>query len=286
LFQINKQKIPSTLFSATLSKKKPSIFKFYWSWLYNLLDVIFCVNQNDKNNFLDSGAITVNISGDTRYDQVFSRLSNPKPIKINLFKTIESEVPTFICGSTWSEDEKVIFSAASELIRKKELNVIVAPHEPDSVHLKELISLLNKFKLKFCFYSSSESWPPGEVLIIDQVGILAELYQHSQMALIGGSFKKSVHSVMEALATGNITFVGPFHQNNREALDFSLIPVDDNLRMVQLIQNSSELEKYLNYTLSNKTMFSSKTKIISEVTSRTGASEVILDWIENRTLKN
>ena len=43
------------------------------------------------------------------------------------------------------------------------------------------------------------------------------------MAFIGGSFRKTVHSVMEALGAGLKTFVGPKHKNNREAIEFQSV---------------------------------------------------------------
>lgn len=123
----------------------------------------------------------------------------------------------FIAGSTWPEDEAVLIPAFAKL-RGKNAKVIVAPHEVGADHLDKLRADIAAAGLKSILYSQAEAWPDGEILIIDRVGILAELYTWADLAFIGGSFKKQVHSVMEALAAGLPVLVGPHHRNNREAL--------------------------------------------------------------------
>jgi 3-deoxy-D-manno-octulosonic-acid transferase len=67
----------------------------------------------------------------------------------------------------------------------------------------------------------------SSALIFDQKGWLAELYQLAQVALIGGSFKEQVHSVMEALGCGLPVLVGPCYKNNREAIEFTALKWQD-----------------------------------------------------------
>src|SRR5690606_3292113 len=74
--------------------------------------------------------------------------------------------------------------------------------------------------LKYALYSSATKWQDEDVLLIDQVGILAEIYTWGNLAFVGGSFRTQVHSVMEPLAASLPVIVGPHHHNNREALTF------------------------------------------------------------------
>ncbi|MCB0390675.1 MAG: hypothetical protein KDD58_05270 [Bdellovibrionales bacterium] len=282
LYQCKIRNIPSTIFSMTLSQPKKSIFKLYWHWLYHQFSLIFCVSQDDKNNLLDSGAGLVQVIGDTRYDQVFARLENPKPLK-NLFGLHSSRI-CFIAGSTWSEDEKVILNSCHNFINNGKMKLIIAPHEPTESHLTDLTNQIKKLGLNYQFYSESSSWHEENVLIIDKVGILAELYKVSDMAFIGGSFKKSVHSVMEALATGCIVFVGPFHSNNREALEFKNITLEtaSQLNIVNTVSDQEEFSRKIHKAIeSGANANDIKLEINSLIKNKMGATEKLLTWLES-----
>ena len=59
-----------------------------------------------------------------------------------------------------------------------------------------------------------------QILILDEIGLLADVYRYSSLAFIGGSFVSKVHSVMEPLCALNPVIVGPFYENNPEAVQF------------------------------------------------------------------
>jgi 3-deoxy-D-manno-octulosonic-acid transferase len=143
---------------------------------------------------------------------------------------------------------------------------------------------------------------PYGVLLIDQVGVLADLYRLGAVAFVGGSFKDKVHSVMEPLACGCFVVTGPKINNNREALLFKNISVE-NLTAVTVVNNSDEftmaLNKIHNDLTSNDTKNSNlvntqpntnqdkhvikydlKKKLQEKVQSKQGASSKVLAWIE------
>ena len=122
----------------------------------------------------------------------------------------------------------------------------------------------------------------SHVLIIDQIGILADLYKWADWALIGGSFKGKVHSVMEALSQGCYTFVGPFHGNNREALEFKknvFFALNKKVNMVQPILKTKELIDFILASKNFEMLQDVKIKIRSEVALRSGASEKLCNEI-------
>ena len=55
----------------------------------------------------------------------------------------------------------------------------------------------------------------SNILIVDIVGILADLYKYSSVAYIGGGFSRGVHSVIEPAVYNNFIGFGP----NIEMLD-------------------------------------------------------------------
>jgi 3-deoxy-D-manno-octulosonic-acid transferase len=274
MIHVSKSKgVPRLLFSKTVNTEKTE--SFFSKSLMKQLDDIFCVTEQDQNSLLKrlKPFSAIHHTGDTRYDQCLYRLQHGqslKPLK-NFLK------PTFVAGSTWPSDERVLLPLIKEHIRQ--VSFIVAPHEPSESHLKALESQLQTGGLKFQRYTPTESWDPEAVLIIDQVGILADLYQWGQFAFIGGSMDRSVHSVMEPLAQGLLCFVGPRHQNNRESVVFQEMKIKD-MTPVQVVHSSDELLRRftaLYSSWSEDHQFGLKVA----VQQKAGASRIVLKWIEN-----
>ena len=283
LFQMRTRNLPTLLFSATLHKAKGKWLRLFWSWLYQQLSLVYCVSQSDKVNFLNMKVPVVIPIGDTRYDQVLARLATPKALKSFLQPPREDDPLTFVAGSTWEEDEAILFKACANFIKIEELRLIVAPHEPTPDHLKKLGEQLNSLGLTYQLYSQSTKWFPQHIMIIDQVGLLAEIYRCAHVAFVGGSFKKSVHSVMEPLAAGALTLVGPYHHNNREALDFKQQKLVNFglLPAVHEVRDKESLRRSLHKLIEDKaSLIGARTEIIELIKTKTGASQKIIDWLK------
>jgi len=272
--------IPSLLFSATLppsAGRVRGIGRWAARAMFENLSTVFCVSQDDLNVFKRLGfAERTHVMGDTRYDQVQERLLSPKPLREALFG--ENKIPLLVAGSTWPEDENVLLEVASEL--RGEVRFVFVPHEPTPLHLQDLIAKLERKGLKSILYSEANSWPQDSVLIVNKIGILAELYMKGRFAFVGGSFRKTVHSVMEPLAAGCVTFVGPFYHNNREALEFAriVIPGEGQMACVQPVCDAQEFTTYLRQAL--ELPASSASFIREQVALRSGKSDLVVNWCQ------
>jgi 3-deoxy-D-manno-octulosonic-acid transferase len=276
LRQAKRHHLPTLLFSATLPKnsgRARGIGRIVSRVTFGFLDHIMCVSEADKEVFKSLGAESrTEVTGDTRYDQVLARLRNPKPLKEEFFTSIPQ--PLLVAGSTWPEDEAVLIEVVRQLNGK--VRFILVPHEPTVAHLMDLESKLLKSGLKSVRYSQVCQWPGGSILLVDQMGILAELYLKGVLAFVGGSYRKTVHSVMEPLAAGCLTFVGPLHHNNREALEFKklggVIEAHDATEFIAAVTKS--LPK-----LGPSNSESAIGKILSrEIQLRSGCSELVVKW--------
>jgi 3-deoxy-D-manno-octulosonic-acid transferase len=156
-----------------------------------------------------------------------------------------------ILGSTWPQDEAVWIPAFCELLRKGNLGrVILAPHEISSQRLEDIQNQLRAQQVTFCLYStlsnsSLQNETSYKVLILDQIGILPEIYAFGDIAFVGGSFRGKVHSVMEPLAWGLPVATGPFFSNNREALDFSKKTFSKNIFMVTPVFSTQDCLQWI-----------------------------------------
>ncbi|MCH8328565.1 MAG: hypothetical protein IID15_08610 [Candidatus Marinimicrobia bacterium] len=68
------------------------------------------------------------------------------------------------------------------------------------------------------FYGRSNGhFGDDQVLVVDGVGYLAELYYHGVIAYVGGGFGVHIHNVMEPAIASVPVFFGPRHNKSDEA---------------------------------------------------------------------
>jgi len=280
LCQTRVKNIPTYLFSATFPKNSSWIARLWKKSVLALVEQVYCVSFEDYDfaiKKLKMNPSKISVLGDTRYDQVLFRLSSPKPLSDYL----KPQGPTLVAGSTWPEDEKILLPALAPLIKEQKLNLILVPHEPTPEHISSLKSQLDKMGLNYDVYSSAQN--PSPVLLVDKMGVLADLYSWGNLAFVGGSFKKTVHSVMEPLAHGALTFVGPYFENNREAVEFQSVNVTSQLSAVECGQNSAELQAEIKSALPELSS-DLKKKITDVIVSKTGASAKLAQILTNKLL--
>lgn len=276
------RKIPSLLFAATFaenSSRLKGLSGKITEWALNALNGIHCVSAEDLNQLQRLHIRTpVAVHGDTRFDQVFHRLLHPKLLKEGLRPS--GELPVFVAGSTWPEDERVLIPALSSF--KNRCKIILVPHEIHKTHLDALAELLKQNNLSFCFYRDSSEWKSEDVLIVDEVGILAELYTWGTLAFVGGSFRKQIHSVMEPLAAGLPVLVGPYHANNREALHFKNKKIA-GLPVVQEVKTTADFAAQLQGLIDHTpTDFSQKLK--QELEQHRSSSLQVVEWCKKNSI--
>jgi 3-deoxy-D-manno-octulosonic-acid transferase len=296
-------KVPTLLFSATfhaLSGRVGSAGGRLTRAIYPLLSEAHGVTQDDCNLLKKFGVTKTLCAGDTRYDQVLKRLDEKRPLIPGIRSILRREI--LVAGSVWQEDlNQILPGLLKEIENDQAFSVILVPHETSSREISRISSDLRKRGVRFATYSQLErgdaiSKVGLQVLVVDRVGILAELYQMGALAFVGGSFKKTVHSVMEPLAAGCVCLVGPLHLNNREALDFQsdqlfqetgLPPWQFDFSPVISVQSANDFAEKLSqvrtalHTNRDSTSTQTQDQIKELVRRRGGATQKALDWIES-----
>jgi len=159
------------------------------------------------------------ITGDTRYDQVLFR-SREKKLDGVLPHVWHEGKKTFVAGSIWPEDAAVILSAfAASRKQISDLRIMIVPHEPTPEHVKEIETMCTSSELVAATLSQWRDGDQSPVLIIDRIGILANLYGVGQVAFVGGSFGPGIHNVLEAAVHGLPVLFGPRMRNSAEAIE-------------------------------------------------------------------
>lgn len=287
LWQCHKKNVPTILVAATFapgSKKMSWLGKIFLRQCLPLLSRICLVSEQDKKMIQEDFAdLDFLVGGDPRYDQVEYRIKKQtKSLPENIVQWAKE--PLFIAGSTWPEDEEVLLTAFQKTSAKRyelfpaDLKLIIVPHETEETHLRQLSIRLEKLAIPYQYFSQTKNHDQfiaidnkTQVLIFDQKGYLLDLYRLAGLAFIGGSFKKQVHSVMEAIGHGAMVLVGPYHQNNREAIEFQKIKVCGQT-VVQSVQDSEDLsQKVISYFKINEPNL--RNEVQKEFFNKTKATE-------------
>lgn len=205
--------------------------RFLLSPGYGRLHAVGAVAEGDAARFplLGVRAGAVRVTGDARFDQVWARVRalegdrgfESKPL-LRLLR--DPDVVTVVAGSTWPSDEARLVPAFARVLAERPVRLIAAPHEPDEAHLKGLERVLDAAGLRHArlkeVEESGRSLP--DVIVVDRVGVLADLYAIADVAYVGGGFHGAgLHSVVEPAALGVPVLFGPRHGNAREADDLA-----------------------------------------------------------------
>lgn len=210
------------LISATLagaSSRRGGVAAALLRDAYARLDRVGAISDDDAERLVELGvpAAHVSVTGDTRYDQVWARAAAAK-LDSPLLAPLRSGRPTLVAGSTWPADERHLLEAWRRMHeRHPEVRMIVAPHEPTAEHLAPIERWCEQESL-ICARLGSTDASEADVVIVDRVGVLGDLYALADVAFVGGGFHAAgLHSVLEPAAFGAPVVFGPRHANSRDA---------------------------------------------------------------------
>ena len=225
----------------------------------------------------------VTVAGDTRFDRMAQIVETQKAKaetaadpRLELVRTfVQGAERVIVAGSTWPKDEALLAqyidqANANGLLTNVKL--ILAPHEIDETHLHYIFNLLQGRMLRLT-RANTVNIAHTQVLVVDTIGLLAQIYQFGHVAYIGGGFGVGIHNTIEAAVWGKPVLFGPNYLHFREAK--GLIEAG----AARSIKNYRQLEDALETALANHTEIG--TKAAAYVQSELGATEKIYKDIFN-----
>ena len=191
------------------------LFRSYGKWVFDLvrkLDGFMVVDQQSEQLLLENGFKNISCVGDLRMDRV---LSNSKEIKpIFAIESYLNGEKCFVAGSTWPEDYPLFLNY---LIDYTSTKIIIVPHEVNSNTVSKIKSLINEEIAVWSTFNSAQD-VDRRILVIDSVGLLAQIYQYAHWAYVGGGMSnKGLHNILEPAVFGTPVFIGKNFQDFKEA---------------------------------------------------------------------
>ena len=212
------------LISATLahsSSRRSPLASALLREAYARLERVGAISSEDADRLIALGvpSARVSVTGDTRYDQVWARAQGVNR-ESALLAPLATDRFTLVAGSTWPADEAQLLPAWSRLARHHAAprpRLVIAPHEPTAVHVAPIERWASSERLRAARLAEPAA-ADADVIIVDRVGVLGDLYALADVAFVGGGFHAAgLHSVLEPAAFGAPVLFGPLHHASRDA---------------------------------------------------------------------
>lgn len=246
-------------------------FSWYGKWFAKQLknfEHFFVQNQQTANLLNKIGYKNVTISGDTRFDRVMTIANNAKSFT-EIEKFCEGNQKIILAGSSWLADEKIIQQAVKNL----DIKLIIAPHVVGENHINEIQQL---FPEAILYSELANNDKKSNVLIINCIGILSNLYQYCDIAYIGGGFGVGIHNTLEAATFGKPICFGTNYHKFQEAIDLI------NLKAAYSISNQEELKQVLETLLNKEKIYNQSAEASKDyVKTKIGACKKIIEHLKN-----
>lgn len=220
IWQAHKAEIPIFLVNASLgseSSRLKGLAKIFFRQLYKYFTEIYAIGEEDKKRFESNfNEVRVFNIGDTKFDQVLIRKEWAKHKNL-IDRNWLGQNLILLLGSVWAEDLVNLKEAVKKLYQNKaNLKLVIVPHQPQEQMIRELVEFFGRANTRL--FSNPQFEPSSRILIVDIVGILADLYKYAHIAYVGGSFKQGIHNVMEPAIYGIPVVYGPQYENSYDAV--------------------------------------------------------------------
>ncbi len=219
-----RRRVPVGMISATLSEgsgRRGAVAAALSREAYASLRAVGAIDEADAARLVQIGvqASAISVAGDTRYDQVWARAQQVAVAAPWLDRFRTTPRVTLVAGSTWPADDAVLLPAWREAAARwpGALRLIIAPHEPSATHLQPIERWAADAGLR-CARLDAPDDDSADVVLVDRVGVLGDLYALADAAFVGGGFHGAgLHSVLEPAAFGAPVIFGMQYGNSRDA---------------------------------------------------------------------
>lgn len=229
LFLVAKKKGAKTLLiNARISDKSYKSYKrfsFFYKKIFQNIDKVFAQSEVDKSRLEELGATNIEVIGNIKLAQL------PK-VNVNLEKPKQVIITA---ASTHENEEKLILDA----FKKEQGKLIIVPRHPERFEKVDFLirEFIKEKNISYQRYSIKDDFD-SDIILVDKMGILNDIYSISDVVILGGAFEKiGGHNPIEP-AFFNCKIISGKNIFNQKSLF-------DCIKNYYLIEND-ELGDYLN----------------------------------------
>ena len=190
-------------------------------WRFHDID-FFCVQNQLFANRLQQLGIEkhrISVTGSMKADCFIQPLSEKEKEDLRNSLGITKGDTVIVVGSTHDPEEELICRSLAPLLEHRpEIKILVVPRHPE--RFSTVYTTLNK-KFPHVASLSRLSQSDWNILVIDAMGMLCNLYQIAHLAIVAGSFTKNIggHNIVEPALAGIPVIVGPYMHSQKALLE-------------------------------------------------------------------
>ena len=222
--------IPVILANGRISDRSfERYLKFSWFFRHalQLFSRLCMQTETDCERIIEIGAPSERTekTGNLKYDIPFRQVTQDEKRHLKKQYSIPDGLLVLMAGSTHDGEEEYVINTYRKLLPVLNgLFLVLVPRHPERA--AEVASLLQRFGIPFRRRTSltgSEEFQRGEVLLVDTVGEMMNLYAISDVAFVGGSMVPTGgHNLLEPASLGVPSVFGPHMNNFREIAELVL----------------------------------------------------------------
>jgi 3-deoxy-D-manno-octulosonic-acid transferase len=242
--------IPSVLVNGRISDKSfGGYLRFAWVFRPVLkYFAAFCMQtEEDARRIIAIGAPSalVHVGKNLKYDIPVPQVPEARKRSVLSRYRIPEGLPVFTAGSTHRGEEEIVLSAFRSLVNEgREFFLVLVPRHPERA--EEVLKLAEQIGLPCVRRSSLAEQSPlfqaGEVILVDTVGELMDIYSVSDLVFVGGSLVPvGGHNLLEPASFAVPVIFGPHMNNFREIASLILrhqggVQVQDSVMFAQVVR--------------------------------------------------
>jgi 3-deoxy-D-manno-octulosonic-acid transferase len=222
--------IPVILANGRISDRSFARYlKFSWFFRHalRLFSQLCMQTETDCERIIAIGAPSERTekTGNLKYDVPFGQVTQDEKRHLKEQYSIPDGLLVLMAGSTHDAEEQYVIDTYRKLLPVLDgLFLVLVPRHPERA--AEVASLLQRSGISFRRRTSLtglEEFQRGEVLLVDTVGEMMNLYAISDVAFVGGSLAPSGgHNLLEPASLGVPSVFGPHMNNFREIAELVL----------------------------------------------------------------
>ncbi len=198
------------LLNARISEKSAKKY-LQFAWFYKRLlanvDTIYAQSEADKNRFIALGAKNIEVIGNIKLAGKIAKSKN--------YEKPDHEL--IVAGSTHDGEERSVLNAFVEYKKQVDAKLVIVPRHPE--RFEEVYKLMQDYakknSLSMSRFSDSSVFD-ADMILVDAMGELNNIYAISDIAILGGAFRDDVggHNPLEPAYFGCKIITGEhfFHQ--------------------------------------------------------------------------
>lgn len=217
LTMMKSKSIPTILVNGRISSHSLNSYnkyRFFFSPIFNSFDLLCMQTEQDKNNMLEFGI------EESRLHNLGNLKFDTPAVKRQVNSEIQALLPTerkiLTAGSTHPGEEELFFTVYTRLRKKyAELFLVVVPRNPGRA--SEIAALAAESGLQARFRSENSPDTHSDLLVVDTIGELIDVYRESWAAFVGGSLVPTGgHNPIEPALFGIPVLFGPHMEDFSE----------------------------------------------------------------------